>query len=80
MEVSSVAAFKQAFENVGDKKLILFFSAGWYEPCVQVAEVLKAIAEERTDLVILQIDAEKLPTISAPYDIKSIPTILVINV
>lgn len=53
--------------------VLVDFTADWCGPCRMVTPVLTQIAAERTDLRVLQIDADDNPEIARRYNVLSLP-------
>ncbi|MGL5937552.1 MAG: thioredoxin [Phocaeicola sp.] len=63
----------------GDKPAIVDFYADWCGPCRKVAPILKELAAEYADqIVIYKVDTDKQKELGAAMGIKSLPTILFI--
>lgn len=61
----------------GDKPCIIDFYADWCGPCKAVAPILKDLAAQyKNDLVIYKINVDKEQELAAVFGVQSIPTIL----
>lgn len=70
------ANFDEVIVNSG-KPAIVDFWAEWCGPCRMVAPIVKDIAEEYKDQVVVgKLDVDSNPGVSEKYGIRNIPTIL----
>jgi thioredoxin 1 len=59
-----------------DRPVVIDFWAPWCGPCRIVAPHLEELAAERDDLVIVKLNTDENPQVSAQYNVMSIPTLL----
>jgi len=60
--------------------LLLYFYASWSSKCNMYLEALSKLANEFEDFNVVKINTTKYPTLKANYNIKKIPSyILIIN-
>ncbi len=59
-----------------EKPVLVDFWAPWCGPCRIVAPHLEELAGEREDLVIVKLNVDENPQVSARYNVMSIPTLL----
>ena len=63
----------------GDKPAIIDFYADWCGPCKKVAPILKELAGQyKNDIIIYKINVDNEKELAAAFGIQSIPTILFI--
>lgn len=61
----------------GDKPCIIDFYADWCGPCKKIAPVLKELAEQYKDnIVIYKINVDNEKELAATFGVQSIPTLL----
>ena len=63
----------------GEKPVVIYFYATWCGPCRMIAPILKDLAKEYGDsIVIYKVDTDKEKELSGAMGIQSLPTILFI--
>ncbi|MBQ8889030.1 MAG: thioredoxin [Bacteroidaceae bacterium] len=63
----------------GDKPAIIDFYATWCGPCRMVAPILKDLAKEYSDsIIVYKVDTDKEKELAAAMGIRSLPTIVFI--
>ncbi len=65
-------------EIINDTKPVLVdFYADWCQPCKMVSPILKQVKDQLGDRVkIIKINVDHNPAVSAKYNIRSIPTLI----
>jgi thioredoxin 1 len=57
-------------------KKILYFSAGWCQPCKNFKPIMEQVSRE---LPVQFVDIDASPQLVAEYGIRSVPTIVILN-
>lgn len=61
---------------INSDKSILYFSAPWCGPCKSLAPKVEAFAKANPDVIVVKIDADEQPNISAKHNVRNVPTII----
>jgi thioredoxin 1 len=67
-------------EKIGDEGITLVdFWASWCGPCVRFAPVYERVAEKNPDITFGKVDTEAEQQLAAEFNIRSIPTLLIVR-
>jgi thioredoxin-like negative regulator of GroEL len=58
-------------------KKILYFSAPWCGPCKQFGPIMDRISQ--TGILVEKVNVDNAPAVAAAYNIRSVPTVIVVN-
>jgi thioredoxin 1 len=63
-----------------DKPVLVDFWAQWCPPCHQIVPILKQIAVERADrLIVVKVNSDENPAISSKYRVMALPTLMLFH-
>ncbi|MFI9200498.1 thioredoxin [Streptomyces sp. NPDC053048] len=81
MSSSTVELTKDNFDEVvsGSGFVLIDFWAEWCGPCRSFAPVFERAAQTHDDLVFAKVDTEAQPELAAAFEIRSIPTLMIVR-
>jgi thioredoxin 1 len=83
IDVKSDADFKKILKSntVCTKNTVFIkFSADWCGPCKTIHPLYKKLAKEHTNCIFLHVDVDACEKVSKEYNVKSLPTFVVLDV
>ncbi|NXC25185.1 GLRX3 protein, partial [Campylorhamphus procurvoides] len=72
----SAQQLQELLQRRDSSLVVVHFWAPWAPQCVQMNEVMAALAKEHTQVTFVQLEAEAVPEVSEKYGISSVPTFL----
>ncbi|WP_371655853.1 MULTISPECIES: thioredoxin [unclassified Streptomyces] len=79
--MATVELTKENFDQVvSDNDFVLIdFWASWCGPCRQFGPVYEAASQRHEDLVFAKVDTEAQQELAAAFEIRSIPTLMIVR-
>lgn len=64
---------------VAEGPVLIDFFANWCGPCKMLAPAVHALAEEKPELKVFQVDVDEAPELAAKFRVMSIPTLVLMK-
>ncbi|KAF8640318.1 hypothetical protein AX16_010213 [Volvariella volvacea WC 439] len=79
IDVSNTPHFQELLSEDLERVSLINFWASWAEPCKQMNEVVRELANKHPKLLVLQVEAENHPDITESFEVQAVPAFVILR-